>query len=366
MPSGGADGDGARASDDDGPVDFTALRRAARANMAEGSWAYYEATAGASRRESRRDVRAWRDLDLVPRALIRRAAPDLTVALPNSVHRGGARLATPVVVAPTAAHGLAHPDGEHATARGAAAAGALMVYSNSATVPVAEFGAAAAGPWWAQLYLQRDRARSWGYLDRAASAGAGAVVLTVDLGTGAAEPSFRRTAQRTAPMVRGNYPDVDSGQVMAGYEETLTPDVIGEISSHSGLPVHVKGILHPADAARAVEAGAAGIIVSNHGRRQLGGVAPVARVLPGIVDAVAGRVPVIVDGGIRSGADVARALALGASLVGVGRPILWALAADGERGVTGVLTGLTAEVRQSMASLGAASLAELGPDHLLL
>ena len=144
-------------------------------------------------------------------------------------------------------------------------------------------------------------------------------------------------------------------------DASLSQDIIGDLAQRSGLPVHVKGILHPDDAAVAVSAGAAGIVVSNHGRRQVDGVLPTAHALHQVVQAVAGRAVVTVDGGIRSGIDVLRALALGASGVGIGRPVVWGLAAAGSDGVREVIGTLTAELRQAMASVGAAAVADLDP-----
>lgn len=347
-----------------GDVDFSEMRTEARSRLSDLVWAYYEATAGGTRGERRRDARTWRTFDLVPRSMRGSRETDTSTTLPSSMHRGGATLRTPIMVAPTAGHGMADPAGEIATGRAAAACGALMVYSNSATVEVGQFGAAMTGPWWVQHYFKHDRTDSFAYLDRAAEAGAGAVVLTVDLGHSAADPTFRRTVQAQLPAILGNYPGATWSEAGAGYEADLTPDVITEIVDHTGLPVHVKGILRADDALEAIEAGAAGIIVSNHGRRQLTGVVPAAEVLAPIVEAVEGRVPVMVDGGIRSGVDALRGLALGADLVGVGRPVLWGLAARGEAGVTEVLATLTDELAQAMASAGATSPAQVGADLL--
>lgn len=241
-----------------------------------------------------------------------------------------------------------------------------MVYSNSATVDVVRFGAATRSPWWVQLYLRAERQVSEIYLERAAEAGAGAVVLTADLATAGpgTDPTFRSSVQATLPTTLGNYPGLTWGEVSAGYATGVTWRVVDEIASRTGLPVHVKGILHPDDALRAVDAGAASVIVSNHGRRQLPGVVSTAEALGPIVAAVDGRVPVLVDGDIRSGADVARALALGADLVGIGKPVLWALAGGGQERVRQVLDGLTGELVQVLTALGAARPSDLGRGHL--
>ncbi len=331
-------------------MDFDALMPAARARLEPISWDYYRAVAGG---DPDRDQQAWADIDLVPRVLRGLTAVDSSLVI------GGTGFATPVMVAPTASHRLADPEGEVATARAAAAVGALMVYSSSAAVEVTEFGATATSPWWAQVYVLKDRGRTDDYLARIRAAGAEAVVLTVDNAGTFGDAPFRSSTRDLMTAMPGNYPGMTWAQMSAQIDPALTPDVIGEIAAGTGLPVHVKGVMHPADAVTAVAAGAAGIVVSNHGRRQLTGVAPVASTLAAVTAAVDGRVPVTVDGGIRSGVDVLRALALGATAVGVGRPVLWGLAAGGSAGVVDVLSGLTAELRQAMAGVGAESLAAI-------
>lgn len=341
-------------------MDLVDLRRRAQAAVDPLAWAYYQATADAGTPGSESDARRWAQIALIPRVLRGRASVTTTIRL------GAAVLATPVVVAATAAHGMAHPDGELATAAGAARAGALMVYSNSATVEVGRFGAAASGPWWAQVYVMQDRGVTRDYLRRSVAAGAGAIVLTVDNPGAVAEPDFRFETQARIRSSPGNYPQWTWPEMSANIEPALTPDDITWVRELTGLPVHVKGILHPGDAEMAIDVGASGIIVSNHGRRQVVGVLPVSQALGPVVDAVAGRGPVTVDGGIRSGADAARALALGATAVGIGRPVIWGLAADGTQGVETVVGGLTSQLRQALAALGAASPADLDRSFIRL
>lgn len=316
------------------------------------SWAYYEATADGG---PDADHEAWQRLGLVPRVMQGLTEIDQRITL------GGMELQTPIMVAATAGHGLAQPEGEIATARAAAAVGALMVYSSSATVEVTQFGAAATGPWWAQVYLTKDRRWSDDYVARATAAGAKALVLTVDSAGPLADAPFRSSSKAKVSSPPGNFPGLTWEQMTAQIEPNVRPEHIAHLAAASGLPVHVKGILHPTDALVAVEAGAAGVIVSNHGRRQVAGVVPTAMVLRDVVETVERRVPVMVDGGIRSGVDVLRALAIGASAVGLGRPVLWGLAAAGEPGVAGVLSQLIAELRQAMAASGAGRLASIHP-----
>ncbi len=343
-------------------MDFSELRALAQGAMPPNAWSYIEATADVAE-NAERDFAAWQHYDLRPSVLRGAGMPDSSVVLPDSVHRGGAVLRTPVMISPTAGHGLVHPDGESATARAAAEHGALMIYSNSATVEVTQFGADATGPWWAQLYLQNDRARSWDYLDRAKAAGAGAIVLTVDLAPAAAA-TFRKTVQNQLTSIPGNFPDLTWAQMSASFAPGLTPDDVAEVIDRTGLPVHVKGVLQVTDARRAIDAGAAGIVVSTHGRRQLAGVIPAAHALPVISQGLGEQAFITVDGGIRSGSDVVRALALGARLVGVGRPIVWGVAANGSAGAGEVLGGLAAETRQAMAAMGVTNIADLSPDHV--
>jgi 4-hydroxymandelate oxidase len=334
-------------------MDLAPLREAARAAIAADAWGFYQGTAD-GRADPERDALAWERWDLVPRVMTGLTAIDTGVEL------GGHRLPSPFTIAATAAHGGAHPDAEVATAQAAGAAGALMAYSNNATVDVETFAAAATGPWWAQIYLQRDRARTDDYVARCVAAGASAVVLTVDVPGVLADAAFRQVPLSGAVLLRGNVA-VTGGGAGAAAETSITPDDLTRLADVAGVPVWAKGVMTPEDAIRALDAGAAGVIVSNHGRRQLHGGAPVATVLGGIAEAVGGRAPIVVDGGIRSGADAVRALALGATAVGLGRPVLWALAAGGAAGVEELLATLRQEVAVTLAGLGVARVADLAP-----
>nr|WP_240977709.1 alpha-hydroxy acid oxidase [Planctomonas sp. JC2975] len=332
------------------------MRDAARAALSPTGWQFYSSVAGG---DPDTDHDAWQRLHVLPRMFAGLASVDVSVRLPVAAHRGGAILPSPFVVAPTAAQQLAHPDGESATATAAGSAGALMIYSSSATVEVSEFAQSATGPWWAQVYFMKDRGLTKDYVERAVAAGAGALVLTLDYPGTIASPGFRSATRSKMGVRPANYPSLDWSEMADEMDPAITTDHIAALADMSGLPVHVKGIMRASDAARAIQGGASGIIVSNHGRRQVPGVASTAAVLAEVVDEVAAEAPVIVDGGIRHGVDALRAIALGATLVGIGRPILWGLATEGATGVEGVLLGLAEELRNTMASCGAPTLASL-------
>ncbi len=285
---------------------------------------------------------AWRSVRLRPRVL--RDVSTLSTATTVL----GTALTAPVLVGPTAAHGLADPEGEVATARGAAAAGSLLVLSTRSSRQLEEVPA---GPWWFQAYVMRDRSRTVDLVHRAAAAGATAVVLTGDVPWLGARHGATR-AGLTRPLEPGEAQDPSAGL-----------ETIGELAA-AGLPVLVKGVLRGDDAELCLQAGAAGVVVSNHGGRQLDRALPTADALPEVVAAVGGRAPVLVDGGLRSGLDVLCALALGADAVLLGRPVLWALATGGADGVEQCLRAVADDLAHVMGLAGARSVAEVGPDLL--
>ncbi len=335
-------------------MDLRAIRRAAKANLDPLAWSYYSATADAPASAS--DAQAWKRLPVVPRVLrgVRKVSTELTLF--------GDRLDNPILVSPTAGQVFAHPDAEVCTATAAGTCSSLMIYSHSASVGIAEFGSKAQGPWWAQVYLLKDRGRTRDYLQLAKSSGASAIVLTVDGGVPGLGPAFRNSVQARLTAVPGNFPGMSWSRMTSTYASGLTVRSVADVLAASELPVLVKGVLNPIDAGVLVGAGVGGIIVSNHGRRQVNGVISSAAALVPILEAVRERIPVLVDGGIRSGLDVFRALALGAVAVGIGRPVLWGLAADGSDGVVAILNELTQELRQAMGGAGAAALSEITTD----
>lgn len=328
-----------------------ALEAAARDRLDAEAYAFFAGATGDT------GERAWARLALRPRVL--RDVSDVSTATTVL----GTPLAAPVLAAPVGFLCLAHPEAESAWAAGVAAAGALAVVSSRSSTPVAEVSGAAPGaPWWFQVYVLRDRGLTAELVGRAVRAGARALVLTGDT------PRVSRRAELRLPP--GRYvPDLcaapgvdlrDDPRLRQDPGTTLAD--VAWLAGLSGLPVLVKGVLRADDARACVAAGAAGVIVSNHGGRQLAGAIATADALGEVADAVGGEAEVLADGGIRSGADVLRALALGARAVLLGRPLVWALATGGASGVRALLEELRGDVEEALALAGARSPAEAGRD----
>jgi 4-hydroxymandelate oxidase len=335
------------------------LEREARLVIGEMAYAYYAGGADDERLLTG-NVEAWGRWQLHPRVLAGVSSVSTTTTLL------GSPVASPVGIAPTAIQGLAHPEGEVATARGAAAAGALLILSSLATCPLEDVAAAAPDAVrWMQIYVLRDRARTVDLVARTVAAGYRALVLTVDAPVSGLRLREWRTGVHlpddlALPNLAGDSTDsAREGGFMAvvtnEFEPALTPDDIEWLGGLSELPVVVKGVQRADDAVRCVDAGAVGVVVSNHGARQLADAPATADILAEVVDAVGGRAEVYVDGGVRRAPDVAKALALGARAVLVGRPSLWALATGGADGVAGLLGWFESELRRTMALCGAAT-----------
>ena len=335
----------------------------ARERLHPGAWGYIS---GGSWDEAtlRDNPEAWARYRLLPRVLRDVSRVDTsTVVL-------GRTAALPFGVAPAALHGLAHADGECATARAAAAAGTIFCLSTAASRSIEEVAAAAPDARrWFQLYPTEDRDFTRALVERAVRAGYEAIVLTVDLPVFGYRESDRRLAFEMAADSLAHFARDERGQsfeeIIAKAYVPITWDDLAVIAGWSSLPLIVKGVLHPEDARLAAEHGAAAVWVSNHGGRQLDRTPAAADALRPVLDAVADRVEVYVDGGIRRGTDVVTALALGARAVFAARPFLWALAVAGEAGVARAFAILREETELAMALLGARSVAELAPEHVL-
>ena len=345
------------------PVRLDDFEELARARLEPGAYDYY--AGGAWDEVTLRDnVDAFGRYRLRPRVLRDVSAIDLRSEML------GTAVGMPVGLAPTALQTLAHPEGEVATARAAAAAEAMMCLSTIAGRSLEDV-ATAGGPRWMQLYVFTDRDLSAQLVKRAEIAGYEAIVLTADLPVaGYRERDLRNHFVIPSSHGLGNFTGIDtSGQELLPFisslnDASLTWDDVDWVRSLTSLPVLVKGILTAEDALLAVERGAAGIFVSNHGGRQLDRAPATIDVLEEVVDAVADRAEVYLDGGVRRGTDVLVALALGATGVFSGRPYLWALAAGGQAGVASALGLLRAEIVTAMALLGAPNVAAIERSHV--
>lgn len=306
---------------------------------------------------------AFNRLRLIPRVLADVAEIRLTTTVL------GKTLSMPVLIGPTAFHRLAHDEGELATARAAAAAGTILVAAMMSNQSLEAIAATVRAPRWFQLYMGRDRELTRSLVQRAVEASYDALCVTVDvplLGRRTRDMRNRFTLPDGLEIANLKGTDVDvlpetaagsrlDAYVAAQGSAGLTWKEIDWLHGLSSLPLVLKGIMSPEDARLAVEHGAAAIVVSNHGGRQLDTAPATITVLPDIADAVRGQIEVLVDGGIRRGTDVLKALALGARAVLLGRPILWGLALDGEAGVRAVLELIRAELEVALTLTGCSS-----------
>jgi len=347
-------------------INVADFERAASEKLDAGSLGYF--SGGAADEVTLRDnVGAWRNWRLRPRMLV-----DVS-EVSTAAQVLGAEVEMPVLVAPVAYQRLVDDEGEVAMARAAADAGTVMCLSTLATFRPSEIAAQVPpGRRWFQLYCFKDAAVTQALMEEAIDSGFEAIVVTVD-----APPGGRRERDRRAGFKIPEGLGVPAVQAALGGDESVTieqtfslmdlalgwPD-IEELASSCSVPVLVKGVLTAEDARLAVEHGAAGIVVSNHGGRQLDCVLASADALPEVVEAVDGRASVLVDGGIRRGTDIAIALALGADAVLVGRPPLWGLAAAGEAGARSVLALLRDELELTLGLCGCTSPADLTRAHV--
>jgi isopentenyl diphosphate isomerase/L-lactate dehydrogenase-like FMN-dependent dehydrogenase len=354
--------------------------RSARAKLPSNVFDYYEGGA-LDETTLRENIAGWERLKLYYRVLAGVGARDLTTTVL------GQPVSMPILVAPTAFHKLACDQGEIATAHAAAAAGTLFILSSLSNTAMESVFTQAASPRWFQLYIYKDRQVTLELVKRAELAGAEAIVLTVDApGLGTRERDMRNrftlpaglTVENLVPLGKGDLPRVENGRferptgsnltlegsglaayVRENFKQDLGFGDLAWLCSCTHLPVVVKGVCRADDARRTVEHGARAVVVSNHGGRQLDTAPATSEVLPRVVDALADRCEIYVDGGIRRGSDVLKAIALGARAVMVGRPILWGLSVAGEQGVVRVLEILRRELDEAMLLCGYANLRQI-------
>lgn len=345
-------------------MDLEELEAGARDRMERTLYDYYAGGAEAER-TLRGNVAAWDHWRLKPFVLrdvssVRTATTVL-----------GTPVAAPVLVAPTACHAFADPEGEVATARGTAAAASLMIISTLANVALEDLVTAVPDvPRWFQLYVFDDRGLAGDLVDRAVAAGCSALVLTVDapvLGRRLRDERNRYQLPEGLELanLRRSFPDAEGSGLAAmftAHDRRLTFDDLGWLRERSGLPLVVKGLHRGDDAARCVASGADAVVVSNHGGRQVDSAVATADVLAEVVEHVDDEGEVYVDGGIRSAGDVLKALALGARAVLLGRPILWALACGGDEGVRELLDAMRVDLERTMIMCGVTDVADVPAD----
>jgi 4-hydroxymandelate oxidase len=344
------------------PVCLADFEPLAKAKMPVMGWEYVSGGA-ADELTMKWNKEAFQRIRLKPRVLVDVSRLDTRITLFGQEH------AFPIILAPTAAQKLTHPEGELATARGASAANTAMVLSSFSNTSLEDVAAVTKKPLWFQLYAQTDHGFTRELVQRAEAGGYRALCLTVDTPiTGARNRETRANVKlQSLPNMKGlkgfgNESTVQTGSLdifSSVLDAALSWKDVEWLRSFAEVPLLVKGVLNPDDADRAVQAGVAGIMVSNHGGRNLDTVPATIDALPQVADKVAGRVPVFVDGGIRRGTDVLKALALGANAVLIGRPYLYGLGAEGEAGVTKVINILQREFAMAMALTGRTTIASI-------
>lgn len=337
------------------------FERLARQRLSKPAYDYFR-SGSEEERALARNEEAYRRWVVWYRVLVDVAERDLSTTVL------GIPVAAPILIAPTAYHRLAHPEGELATARAATVAGTVYVVSTLATTALEDVAQESAGPKFFQLYVHKDRGFTRELIERAESAGYDALVVTADTPLlGRRLRDERNGFCLPDGLVMSNLAHLagpTDGSMLARYvaerhDASFTWKDLEWLKSLSHLPIVLKGIVRVDDAVRAADEGVAGVIVSNHGGRQLDSAPATLDALPGIAEALRGRCEVLMDGGIRSGADVFKALALGARAVLVGRPVLWGLAAGGEDGVVSVLRLLAEDLSKTMALAGTRTLADI-------
>lgn len=310
----------------------------------------------------RENRRAFNDFPIMPRRL--QGVNDSDIDLRTTLM--GHQLALPVFTCPTGQQATFHVDGELPNAAGTGMAGSLFVASGASNRPMEEIAKATTGPKWFQIYMNKDMELNRWLVQRAKAAGFAAIVLTADaLGPGVSDDFIKLGRPRAPGLSAGNHdPALGGHGTFAEQKRDLSFKDIAFLREASGLPVVVKGVVQPDDIRESLASGAAAIWISNHGGRQMDGVPGSISMLRAAVDTVAGRVPVVFDSGVRRGIDVFRALALGATAVGIGRPALWGLINGGSLGVKSVYAQLAFELKTAMLLSGVAKITDLKRDNL--
>jgi lactate oxidase len=343
-------------------VNFETLEEDARKMLHPARMAFIgPAGEGLTYRENRR---AFNDFPILPRRLQGVSATAIDMRTKLLEHD----LPVPMITCPMGGHGMFHVNAEVATAGGTGMAGSLYVSSGAAHKPLEDIGKATPGPKWFQIYMNRDMEINRWLVQRAKAAGFSAIVLTADaLGPNQSDEYVRYGSPGAPGRTQGNHDPALGGRGnFRDFKFDIGYSDITFLREASGLPVIVKGVVHPEDIRQSIAAGAGGIWISNHGGRQIDGVPAAITMLRPAVDVVAGRVPIVFDSGIRRGIDVFKALALGATVVGVGRPVLWGLINGGAPGVKSVYAHIAAELKSAMMLSGVAKVTEIKRDHLAL
>ncbi len=352
--------------DDELQVGFSTLsdlEEAAAKKADRAAWAYIQGGAG-EEWTMRANREAFHRRTLRPRVLVNVETLEIGTTLL------GTRTSAPFYVSPTASHGLVHPDAEAATARAASKAGIIAAFSTLSSISLEDIARAAPdGPRWFQLYLQPEFSATRSLVERAEKAGFKAILLTVDMPVaGTRDRETQAGSPLASAITLGNgsevvrplrSPNVNGDGAHIRKEASYTWDVIDRLRETTRLPLVLKGILTGEDARRAVDRGARGVVVSNHGGRQLDGAPASLEALTEVVEEVGSEIEVYHDGGIRRGSDIVMALALGAKAVGLGRLVLWALAAGGEAGVSKLLSLLKTDLATVMALTGRRTISEI-------
>ena len=320
-----------------------------------GGFGYISSAAG-DEWTKRENEAAYKRLTIVPRYLSGYKDANMTTTLL------GAKIAMPIITSVMGGHGMAHVTAEAGTAKGTDAAGTLFTAPSQSTLTMEEIAKASPGPKWFQIYMPDDQGEAKELLQRAKAAGYLAIVLTID-GVISSNRETDRRNHFVSPLPQGNFPEPRSGN-RRPFKPNLGWDDVAFIQQVTGLPVILKGVLSPEFAVMAVDHGCAGIQVSNHGGRNLDDVPASITVLPLIADAVGGRLAIVIDGGIRRGQDVFKALALGANAVAIARPIMYGLGLGGWMGVQVVLEHLKGELEMTMRLAGAKSIGEITKHYL--